>query len=67
MRCIPNEMRCIPNEMGKTLHMDTNDVPTCTDQESLIVSEILCYIQNEMSTGDHDFLKKTVCKFYSAK
>ena len=47
--------------------MDMNDVSTITDQETLIVSEILCYIQNKMSTGDHDFLKKTVCEFYSAK
>ena len=42
------------------------DGTTNTDK-ALIASEIVCHIQNIMITVDHDFLKKTVCEFYSAK
>ena len=30
-----------------------------------ITSELLCYVQNKMSTNDHDFIVKTVVEFYS--
>ena len=36
--------------------------PTVINQ---ITSELLCYIQNKMSTNDHDFIIKTVTEFYS--
>ena len=36
--------------------------PTVINQ---ITSELLCYIQNKMSTNDHDFIIKTVIEFYS--
>ena len=31
----------------------------------MILSEMMCYIQSEMNTTEHDFIVKTVVDFYS--
>ena len=31
----------------------------------IIVCEVLCYIQNKMSTNDHDYVIKSVVDFYN--
>ncbi len=45
----------------------TEDKNVNTDQDTnTIISELLCYIQNKMSTTNHDFVVKTVVEFYSS-
>ena len=45
--------------------MVKTDEVTQTDSRTLIVCEILCYIQNKMDKINHDYIVKTVVDFYN--
>ena len=36
-------------------------------ETNMIVSKLLCYIQNKIDTNDHEYLIKIVCEFYSER
>ena len=45
--------------------MVKTDEATQTDSRTLIVCEILCYIQNKIDKINHDYIVKTVVDFYN--
>ena len=36
-------------------------------ETNMIVSELLCYIQNKIDTNDHEYLIKIVSEYYSER
>ena len=46
-------------------HQNTSVAMMAGNAPELIVSEMLCYVQNAISRTNHDFVKKTVADFYS--
>ena len=48
-------------------HLLTMDVSTNTsvnNADKIVISELLCYIQNKMTTTSHDIVIKSVTEFY---